>query len=304
VRFFIRRDDDMTKLAGLLFVANALLILVWWVYSGQPQQKAAFAFSGLAILVGLALTFQDRLTEFTIEGVGSIKAAAEQATQDAGQISELRKRIEAQSATVDLVAQEASAARKLGEEVRSRNEEAERKLLEVDDTLEDAKASLNILSATTQFAQTSIAAQNDDRKAFDELERMAEDPRHPFNKRAADVWRTVLDAHSPMMVVGGFTIPWQANVDPSKLDIAQIRSIYASAPVWLRPAFAEYISQRTDLSKKDRMTLLIGIVRNDDSLKAVEYAGREFAKAAGINIKPIAAKPMLDWWDANKDSIQ
>ena len=105
------------KIVGILLIFNALFLATWWVCTNHPYKTWAI-FAGLvAIFVGVYFTVQDRAIEISIEKVGTIKAAAEQATIDAQAVTALRNRIESQSATVDLVAQSATKAHKLIEDL-------------------------------------------------------------------------------------------------------------------------------------------------------------------------------------------
>jgi hypothetical protein len=69
----------------------------------------------LSILAGFGLLLSDRITEFNIPNFGTIKAATQQATVDAETITKLKERVENQSATVDLIASQASKAQRLAE---------------------------------------------------------------------------------------------------------------------------------------------------------------------------------------------
>ncbi len=60
-----------------------------------------------------------------MKGVGTIKAAAERAESDAGEIEEIRKRVEAQAATMDLVAKESAEAKTLLNDLSEQNKIAE-----------------------------------------------------------------------------------------------------------------------------------------------------------------------------------
>lgn len=96
------------KLLGILIIMNSLIVTGYWV-SGSHQHKIwVVSICGLAAFIGIIFTMHDRAIEITFSKIGTIKAAAEQATADANAIADLRSRIEAQSATVDLVAQKAT----------------------------------------------------------------------------------------------------------------------------------------------------------------------------------------------------
>jgi hypothetical protein len=95
---------------GLLLVICGLLLPVWAAIKDKPFFKKVFASSFIIIFVGIVLTFGDRLEEITVENVGSIKTAVVKANQEADEISNIRKRIEAQADKIDLVAKKAKSA--------------------------------------------------------------------------------------------------------------------------------------------------------------------------------------------------
>lgn len=105
------------KLIGLLIIINSLTLTGYWVIGDHPYKGWVVTLCIVAIIVGISFTFQDRAIEITFKGIGSIKAAAKQAAIDAETVSDLKNRVEAQSATVDLVAKSASEARKITSEV-------------------------------------------------------------------------------------------------------------------------------------------------------------------------------------------
>jgi hypothetical protein len=206
------------------------------------------------VLAGLGLLIRDRVTELTFGG-GTIKAAVNQATQDAQLIAELREKVEKQAGTIE-------------------------------------------------FTVTAVAAQNDDRQAFDQLRKIADEKGNPLAARAEQVWVTVLGQHNPPMHVSGFSIDWQPGVDPARLSLVELRRAYNDAPVTLRPALIEFIWKRADLPKRDRMAFLIDVLKTDSSLNALEYAGRFFAASADLKLKPLAVPEFVAWWQANNNSIK
>lgn len=96
------------KLLGILLVVNSLVLALYCASTGHQHIKSIIAVCVLAAFIGIVFTMHDRAIEITFEKIGTIKAASEQATADANEIAEIRKRIEAQSATVDIVAQRAN----------------------------------------------------------------------------------------------------------------------------------------------------------------------------------------------------
>lgn len=99
----------MFKIIGGLLIINSIIIALLLITSSQVHKAGVISICLIAIFAGFFLIIQDRVIEITVKGVGTIKAAAEQASADANEISELKNRIEAQSATVDLVADKAQS---------------------------------------------------------------------------------------------------------------------------------------------------------------------------------------------------
>jgi hypothetical protein len=114
-----------------------------------------------------------------------------------------------------------------------------------------------------------------------------------------------MDQHDPAMVRSGFTIPWKEGVDPQKLAVAEIEQTFKQAPPHIRVGLLEFLwEKRTDIPKKDRLAFLVEVLRTDESLNVVEYAGRWFANGTGDKLKPLAIPLHLEWWEKNKDSIK
>lgn len=126
------------KLLGILLIINALAITGWHA-ANTTGNKTVIVVCLIAVFAGIVLTFQDRITELTIKGVGSLKAATKEAESKLEEIEAIRKRVEAQGATIDLVAKDASEARSLTEEIKLRSEQVEKKMTEIDGALTRAE---------------------------------------------------------------------------------------------------------------------------------------------------------------------
>lgn len=117
------------QLVGLLVIINSIAWAIW-----QRNQSSGLGLGGIIILAfalvsGLALVFYQRAVEINFGKEGaSIKAAAAQATADAAEIKSIRDRVEAQAATIDLVAKDSAEAKKLVDSLRKESERADEKL--------------------------------------------------------------------------------------------------------------------------------------------------------------------------------
>jgi len=295
----------MLKLVGVLLISNALFITGWWVMGEHPHKGWGFTLCLAAVFGGVFLVLQGRVTEVTVKGIGTIKSAAEQASADANAISELKDRVEAQSATVDLIAKEAADAKQLVKDLSEKNSEAEEKLSQLDKSIKHGNLAVKELQLYTQFNSTVLAAQNDDRRAYDQLWAWSEDSSFAFQRAAAQAVQTVMDQHNPAMFRSGFTVSWNEGVDPENLPLPELWQAFKNAPPHIRLGILEFVwEKRTDISKRDRLQFLVDVLHSDESLRVIEYAGRYFAQGTGDKYKPIAIGPHLNWWEENKNSIE
>jgi len=116
------------------------------------------------------------------------------------------------------------------------------------------------LELATEYTKTVVAAQNDDRKAFDKLKQWSEDNTHPFSKEAGKAWTAIFESHYRVFRVGGFSIPWNKGLDPSTLSLSQLQAQYRSAPSQLKPALLEYIWKRSDVPQIDRLDFMMKVM--------------------------------------------
>lgn len=302
---------------GILIIISSLVWACQHVSKGRTHITAAVSIAAIGVLVGLGLTMRNRIVEFTINRIGSFKAQAE---ADAGDIAEIKKRVEAQSATVDLVAKEAEEAKRLYEDLAHKHDLADENLASIVETMKamnkNQEATTEILGEVSnlsselqllaKFTMTVDAAQNDDRHAFDELKSWAFDASHPFSARSIDVVNAILRKHDSAML----SIPLLRNtpsVNYSTMSMEElIRRFHnvRSSDVESKVAHIRVIGNRKDFSRKDRMQFLIDIIKTNLSLYVVEHAGRLFAEESQLEVKPLAVEEMLDWWESNKDQIK
>lgn len=295
----------MLKVVGIMFIATALAFTAWWVVGEHRHKGWTFTLCLVFVFVGIFLILQERVTELTVKGIGTIKSAAEQASADANTISDLKARVEAQSATVNLIAKEAADAKQLVIDLSDKNSKAEEKLSQLDKSISDGNVAVKELQLYTQFNTTVLAAQNDDRRAYDQLWDWSEDSSFPFQRASAQAVQTIMDQHNPAMIRSGFSVSWSEGVDPQKLSLPELRQAFKSAPPHIRVGILEFVwEKRTDIPKRDRLQFLADVLRSNESLQVIEYAGRYFAQGTGDNIKPIAIGPHLKWWEENQDSIE
>lgn len=222
------------------------------------------------------------------------------------QLLEARKERIAATKAMEKAAQAEQTATSVAKDMNNMKSEADKKLKGIDDTLQKASRTVSELKLISEFATTVLDAQNDNRKAFDRLSKWSGDSSNPFSSRARDAWMTIYRSHSLPYYVSSKIGLWKAEFDQSKLTINDFRKIYHESikTADLKPSFIEYIWNRNDISKRDKMQFLIEIIESDESLRAVEYAGRIFTQGAGLNASPLQVDLMLKWWQENKNTVK
>jgi hypothetical protein len=132
---------------GIIMILIAFGLTSWWVTKkDKPHKGWAFTMCFFAVFVGMTFVLPYRAIEITLKSVGSIKAAAQQATADAHAIADLRNRIEAQSAAID----------NLGEQLSEKTASAVKKLDDLNKAL--TAANNQVLSGIKSLAGTDSFA--------------------------------------------------------------------------------------------------------------------------------------------------
>lgn len=158
------------------------------------------------------------------------------------------------------------------------------------------------LKETIEYLMIVSSAQNDDRKAYDKLNLLGQERRYIFNKEAELAWLKIFDEHASPTFNISLKYPYADKSDLDKKSFDELKNIFkSSTPSYFRPALFHYIwEERNDIHKMDKMELVADILKNDESLRMVEYAGRIFAKETAQTVKPLDTQFMTVWWDNNK----
>jgi len=97
------------KYIGALLLINVVLVAAYFLFATGVDHKRIIAFAGVGLGIGVAIMLCDRLTGVKIPGFAEMTSTVEQAKADANEISAIKDRVEAQSATVDLIAKQAAS---------------------------------------------------------------------------------------------------------------------------------------------------------------------------------------------------
>lgn len=255
----------------------------------------------LAIFAGIVLGIEDRITK-VVSPFGKLTAATEKATADAQAISQLKERVEDQSATVDLVATQAAKAKEMSQVATTQVTKVQQQIDALNKVISEAAVTLGSLKEEEEFRGLVIAAQNDDRASYDRLANIAVDKKGRFSAAAMDAYRTITSAHSSAIYTSDFKNYWRQDIDPSKFSFIELQKIYHTAPAQFRPPLLEYIWKRNDIPKLSRMDFMIDVMKTDSSLTAAEYASRYFLEGGDLTQKMnlMAFDSLYEWWTQHR----
>lgn len=189
-------------------------------------------------------------------------------------------------------------------EIAKKTAEADEKLSNIQQTVIKASLSMSELETMSEFIMTNLAANNDDRKAFDRLEEWSKNESYSFRTEAERAWVSILDAHNSLLVMSPGDVPWREGLDPSKLTLSDLRDNFLYAPNWFKPSLLKYIWGREDFSKLERLDFIMTVMKTDLSLKVVEQAGRYFTSETKQKIKPLAVSHLSDWWQEHRKDFK
>lgn len=88
-----------------------------------------------------------------------------------------------------------NVSEKLGHQI----EIADKKVMRLDETSKTIAKAVSETKEVFEFTTTMASAQNNDRKAFDQLEKWSKDSSHPFTQSSKQAWISIVDSYSRTM---------------------------------------------------------------------------------------------------------
>jgi hypothetical protein len=301
-----------------LFLVLVQIALTWWMVVGEARDRNRIKHYATASVFNILLIaffwLGNRITEITFSSVGTIKAEADQASQYVSDIKNIKAEVEREQKVINDVAAQAGNASRLSKDLEAKNVQASKQLSELEREMSAAAEASDNLQLAVRYTTTVLAAQSDDRVAFDQLQTWSNDGSFPFAASAHEVSDAVKDNLTNLML--NYQVPWKQGVDPAKFKSADLRAIYSSLEFQkvtnFRVALVQYFATRSDLSQKDRLGFFIDVMHRDPSLKVVAYAGQAFAQVANLNnpltpqlhMDPLALPIYYDWWKNNQSKLR
>jgi len=291
-----------TSIVGIGIILLALIVFfVGLVRAWFKPRAMKYASAGLVVAVGagLALLLLDKISElsFKVFGTGTtIKTKLEQAVSDADEISMIKSQVLAHSQAIKGAVAVASEVQRTSVQLSSKLAEAEKTLVRMD--------------TNNAIVELIMAAQANDRWAWDKLAILGSDTNSPFAARLMAAWQAIEESHNA-------AIPQSVNPRyPGRLDASGLKEkeVSLSDPL-LRQQFPrlslperaelmQWVFDQSRFKRKDKLEFFIKIRETEGSLYICEWAGRHFMVLAPMpDVPPLRSGLMNEWWQQNKDKI-
>jgi hypothetical protein len=251
----------------------------------------------VALLAGLVLLGN------AADGIRKIVSPFFRATQDASEVARIRKEVEQQRDAIAIIARDANAARSEMSDIAALSKAAKTQADEVlasskvvQHLAEEAAQSVKQISTTSDFAFLLARASADDRKGFDELLALAEQPSHPFHELAQSALVRIAGDFMTLPVLKP-QIDWsKVGADPNTVDFEELKAIFASRPTFDQPLILDAMANLDRLPKAERLTFFRDVIKSTKSLIVLNAACFAMNKEAKIDKNIIAYRDYLVWW--------
>lgn len=272
--------------------------------SSGKRTAGAISLALVCIFGGGVLLLQDRITSLSVFHLGSIEANARKAETDARAISELRDRVEGQSATVDLVAKNGAEVRRGLDQLVLKTDDAISRVQSLDVSATHLEDRVNALRDEVDFSMTLARGSRDDRASFDKLLSIANSPNSPHQQVAWGVLKSIVT--DPFLGGLGAKIEWgKLGVDPDVGTLPQLTRLLSEklGPLEL-PNTVNGIWDIQRFSKHERLAFLAAVIRESPSIAALHRACMLMNTEAKLNKNILAYKEYLQWWDENSSQFE
>lgn len=259
----------MLKLIGVLLILNSLVLTSYWVLGEHSNKGWAVLLCSGAIFVGILLIVQHRRMELSVPYFGKLKAAADQADIDAKAISDIKNRIEGQSATVDLVAKDVA----------------------------DAKDEINFNLLLTK-------ASNDNRFALDELHKIEMTEGHRFQETARQAVEQIIVNLQIVVIYKDFLdLKKKYNIDPEEASLNDFHKVFEQGPLYDKIDVLTIVwSQKKRFTKAERIEVLYKVITTTPSIRILFSACGLMDKEAKLGKNFILDHAQYaKWWEENRE---
>ncbi|NQU06571.1 MAG: hypothetical protein HQ568_10795 [Calditrichaeota bacterium] len=310
-----------------LIVISTLFFIIFCCIYVWKKEKGFIPLTGFFFALIVIFIFQNKLTEL---GFGPIfSAKLKQVNSDIEEINNIKNDLIEQSSLIDSLANiacNAAAAadsinrrvteldvflndtytktEQLSNVIQEKSANTESEIYRVDSLLLTAKNSLDQIRTLNEFTSTVVAAENGNRKAFDKVCEWCDDKSYPFVQQAVNVWHKIKDEYGNFVYQPLYPITWKEGIIPSELTFERLVYNYRITNPLKKPGIIKFVWERDDFSIKTKMNFLVLVIKEDESLNVLQFAGSYFNREAGLKFSPILWREQLKWWEENKDKYE
>jgi len=196
--------------------------------------------------------------------------------------------------------------KKISKEIQPKVNNAEKRIQLVNTEINTTRENIEKLNRTFDYLSVVSLAQNDDKAAFEQLQKWANDKTYPLHDRAVRDLSAIMDKlDTGYLEVVGPPIPWGPGIEPSKLTMIDLEAKYESVKsAKTRSNIAHYIGDRSDISKKDKLQFFVKMLQKEKSISAYESLFGLFEKYSGQKFNRFDTKSIIEWWMQNNMKIR
>ncbi len=166
--------------------------------------------------------------------------------------------------------------------------------------LREARGRADAANQEIQFFVLVQRALNDDRSAFDELVTIADNSTHSFHGLALQAIPIIVANLIPNVVFHPQD-PQKSETDLAEIELTDFQDAYRSTARIYRVSLLVALWINKKIVERDKLDFSVAVIRDDDSLRAVEAARQIIEEKAKINTDVRGAAKYIEWWERNRE---
>lgn len=177
--------------------------------------------------------------------------------------------------------------------------ELDNKLSEISLELNKTKEDRKKLDGLNDFTLTFLKALGDDYKAFEQLGNWSADKNFAFPESSLSMYEAIRLIHFQHKLIPFTMMSIPAESDFLKHSFSEFTQLLDSLPCKFHANLINKIWERKEeeISKREKMSFLIKVLKTSNSLRAKNWAGILFEREYNVNWEPFKTQPIYDKWD-------
>ena len=180
-----------------------------------------------------------------------------------------------------------------------RQDKSQKTEQELRELLDQARETLSQVRQQSDFVQTVLAAQSDDRKAYDQLCAWATNAYFSLRTQSEQAKFTIQKSYSGWLGEGSYAdISWKDGINPAGMSFQEIEANWQLLPPIYARAYVDFVWSNTNITKEQKITFIHGVLADSrNSMQAADKAGRILADESKTRYNPpFEFGPLEKWW--------